>query len=367
MTSILNRIGFNLHSRKAALSAISRSFSTFQKPNYAFAFDIDGVLIKGKHHIPEATRALKLLNGDNIHNRNIPFVLLTNGGGVTEEEKARQISKLVGIKIDPKQVVLSHSPMQNLATKYHDKRVLIVGGKGRNCYDVAKKYGFKEAVTPHDIMHWNSSVWPYSTPTSDLSILTSTAALNFPKLPIHAVMVFHDTYDWGRDLQIMLDVLCSQGGIMGTRKPDYTIQDVPLYWSNVNLSSHLNTDFPAPRLGQGAFKIALDSLYKTLTGSDLKSTSFGKPHGATYQFAEQVLELLEPQSQSSRRRVYAVGDNPAADIQGANGYGWTSVLVRTGVFTGKGNSDDFPADIVCENVEEAVLNIIDKEETHSNE
>jgi ribonucleotide monophosphatase NagD (HAD superfamily) len=31
--------------------------------------------------------------------RNIPFVLLTNGGGVTEEEKARQISELVGIKV----------------------------------------------------------------------------------------------------------------------------------------------------------------------------------------------------------------------------------------------------------------------------
>lgn len=31
--------------------------------------------------------------------RNIPFVLLTNGGGVSEEEKARQISELVGIKV----------------------------------------------------------------------------------------------------------------------------------------------------------------------------------------------------------------------------------------------------------------------------
>lgn len=43
----------------------------------------------------------------------------------------------------------------------------------------------------------------------------------------------------GRDLQIMLDALCSQDGIMGTRKSDYTIQDVPLYWSNVNLSHSL--------------------------------------------------------------------------------------------------------------------------------
>ncbi|CAO3649520.1 unnamed protein product [Mucor fragilis] len=362
MTSILNRAAFAVYGKRAAFSGTCRSISTIQKPNYAFAFDIDGVLIKGKRRIPEATRALKLLNGDNARNRKIPFVLLTNGGGVTEEEKARQISELVDVEIDPKQVVLSHSPMQNLATKYNDKRVLIVGGKGRNCYDVAKKYGFKEAVTPHDIMHWNSSSWPHSTPTSDLSMLTSTAALEFSNLPIHAVMVFHDTYDWGRDLQIMLDALCSQDGIIGTRKSDYTVQDVPLYWSNNDLI--WSTDFPAPRLGQGAFKIALDSLYKTLTGHDLKSTSFGKPHGATYQFAEQVLASLDPESHqpNHNRRVYAVGDNPAADIQGANGYGWTSVLVRTGVFTGKGNSSDFPADIVCENVEEAVESIIAQEE-----
>lgn len=125
-----------------------------------------------------------------------------------------------------------------------------------------------------------------------------------------------------------------------------------------------STDFPAPRLGQGAFKIALDSLYTKLTNHELKSTSFGKPHAATYQFAEQVLDSITPNlnDRNKTRSVYAVGDNPAADIQGANGYGWTSVLVRTGVFTGKGNSEEFPAKIVCENVEEAVEKIIFSEE-----
>ena len=33
--------------------------------NYAFAFDIDGVLIKGGEVIPEAVQAMKVLNGDN--------------------------------------------------------------------------------------------------------------------------------------------------------------------------------------------------------------------------------------------------------------------------------------------------------------
>jgi hypothetical protein len=33
--------------------------------NYAFAFDIDGVLIKGGQVIPEAIEAMKVLNGEN--------------------------------------------------------------------------------------------------------------------------------------------------------------------------------------------------------------------------------------------------------------------------------------------------------------
>lgn len=32
---------------------------------YAFAFDIDGVLVRGRKPIPEAVEAMKMLNGDN--------------------------------------------------------------------------------------------------------------------------------------------------------------------------------------------------------------------------------------------------------------------------------------------------------------
>jgi len=35
---------------------------------YAFAFDIDGVLIRGGHVIPEAIEAMKVLNGQNEYN-----------------------------------------------------------------------------------------------------------------------------------------------------------------------------------------------------------------------------------------------------------------------------------------------------------
>lgn len=42
----------------------------------------------------------------------------------------------------------------------------------------------------------------------------------------------------GRDIQIMLDVICSQGGVVGTQKTDFAIQDIPVYFSNVSLAMH---------------------------------------------------------------------------------------------------------------------------------
>ena len=55
--------------------------------------------------------------------------------------------------------------------------------------------------------------------------------------------------------------------------------------------------------------------------------------------------------------IYAVGDNPAADVRGANARGppWVSVLVRTGVFEGReANSATDPAHVVVDDVAAAV-------------
>lgn len=119
-----------------------------------------------------------------------------------------------------------------------------------------------------------------------------------------------------------------------------------------------STDFPVPRLGQGSFKAALESVYHTLTGQHLQSTSFGKPHATTFAYADRVITR---QLGYKPKRVYMVGDNPAADIKGANEYGWSSILVRTGVFRDSGNSTLYPATTVVDNVEEAVQWAINQE------
>lgn len=61
--------------------------------------------------------------------------------------------------------------------------------------------------------------------------------------------------------------------------------------------------------------------------------------------------------------LFHIGDNPAADIQGANtakraGRPWHGILVRTGVFKGTGNDSLHPADVAVDGVKEAIDHVI---------
>ena len=68
----------------------------------SFAFDLDGVFIQGKHTLPFTKPTLQKLK-----NLQIPFIILTNGGGIKESLKAQQISDRIGVEITEKQLVLS--------------------------------------------------------------------------------------------------------------------------------------------------------------------------------------------------------------------------------------------------------------------
>lgn len=172
--------------------------------------------------------------------------------------------------------------------------------------------------------------------------------------PFRAIMVLNDPADWYRDLQLLTDVILGRG-VLGTMRPEGSAA-LPVYFSNPDLV--WANDFPTPRYGQGAFSTALIALIRRLTGRDLEHvTFFGKPNPEPYRLAEQLLlnqarELgLVPSSMVPGRShtaedircmagrsfsgIFAVGDNPCADVRGANKAGapWVSVLVRTGVFS----------------------------------
>jgi hypothetical protein len=54
----------------------------------------DGVLKKGEEVFPEAKRALQLLE-----DRRIPWITITNGGGVPDETRRAALSRELGVEV----------------------------------------------------------------------------------------------------------------------------------------------------------------------------------------------------------------------------------------------------------------------------
>lgn len=325
----------------------------------AFVFDIDGVLVHGDRLIPEGRRVLEILNGDNELGIKIPHIFLTNGSGKPELARVQQLSDILHSPISTDQFIQSHTPMRALAEYY--KTVLVVGGEGYKCREVAEQYGFEDIVVPNDIIAWDPTIAPYRVFT-DAERATSRPR-DFSKMNIDAIMVFSDSRDYATDMQIIIDLLRSESGRFGTLAKDPVSQRIPIYFSQGDLLCP--TEHPIPRMSQGTFRIGLEAMYKALTGVDLERVVYGKPELATYKYADEVIASWMEQIHNDETlpsNIYMIGDNPQSDIIGGNMYGWNTCLVRTGVYQGEGNDKENPASFgVFTNVLQAVQTAIRKE------
>jgi HAD superfamily hydrolase (TIGR01456 family) len=336
------------------------SHETAAAKDMAFAFDIDGVLVHGDRLIPEGKRVLQILNGDNGLGIKIPHIFLTNGSGKVETARCAQLSKILGSSVSTDQFIQSHTPMSALAS-YYDT-VLVVGGENYQCREVAKLYGFKDIIVPNDIV----ASQPTLSPLKEFFTAEQRATSNprdFSKVKIDAILVFSDSRDYATDLQIIMDLLQSEDGVLGTRAKDPVSQRIPIYFSQGDVLCP--TEHPHPRMSQGTFRIALEAIYKTITGVELERVVYGKPELATYKYADEVLTSWMESIHGEAKlpsNIYMIGDNPASDIVGGNMYGWNTCLVRTGVYQGEGNDKENPASFgVFKNVLEAVTAALKKE------
>lgn len=299
----------------------------------------------------------------------MPFILLTNGGGKHESERVADLSQRLSLPLDESLFVQSHTPFRDLGDQNNlkDKCVLICGGDGPKCRAVAEAYGYTNVVTPGDIYAAHPELWPFSRNFTDFyrswaRPLPRPVNPASPKnsLKIDAVFVYNDPRDWGLDIQLILDVLLSREGILGTHSPKNGNPDLPnygflqdgqppLYFSNPDIL--WAAKYKLPRLGQGGFHAALQGVWKAVTGlhnpeqtPTMNDTVIGKPFKMTYDFAERQLmqyrEDLFGDRAPALKTVYMVGDNPESDIRGANefksptGVDWVSMLTRTGVYDG---------------------------------
>lgn len=60
-------------------------------------------------------------------------------------------------------------------------------------------------------------------------------------------------------------------------------------------------------------------------------------------------------------QIQKIGDNPASDIAGANAYGWSSLLVKTGVFRPNEGPPAHEPTRIVEDVEDGVMWALRKE------
>ncbi|KAF2102479.1 phosphatidyl synthase [Rhizodiscina lignyota] len=329
---------------------------------FAFAFDIDGVLIRGGKVIPAAVEAMKMLNGENDYGIKVPYIFVTNGGGKTEQERCLQLSQQLEMEVSPGQFICGHTPMREMAERY--KTVLVVGGEGEKCRHVAEGYGFKDVVTPGDIIKDNKDTTPFRKLTDEE--YKNSRARNFAEVEIEAIFVFADSRDWASDQQIILDLLMSKNGRLGTRSENFD-EGPPVFFSHNDMV--WSTSHDLTRIGMGALRVSLEAMYKAVTGKDLQTTAFGKPQIGTFEFATRLLQQWRKDTHGINcppDTVYFVGDTPESDIRGTNEFNqhaentWYSILVRTGVFQA-GTTPRFAPKATVDNVLDAVKHGMERE------
>lgn len=252
--------------------------------------------------------------------------------------------------------------MREMVERYNT--VLVVGGEGEKCREVAEGYGFKDVVTPGDIILANKDTTPFRTLTDQER--TRSRKRNMRRTKIEAIFVFADSRDWAGDIQIILDLAQSANGYIGTVS-DTKDEGPPIYFSHNDIvwsAAHDNV-----RLGMGALRKMIEMLFFELHGKELETIAFGKPQIGTFEFATRLLQQWrkdEHRIDAPPDTVYFVGDTPESDIRGTNQFNekskndWYSILVKTGVYQ-EGTEPAYKPRITVDNVLDAVKHGIERE------
>ncbi|KAM4612815.1 haloacid dehalogenase-like hydrolase domain-containing 5 [Polymixia lowei] len=306
------RILTSRRSRAEPRCKMSRITTNNREPGFGVLLDVDGVLLRGGALIPAAQRVFNRLL-DSSGNFLLPVLFVTNAGSCLPLRKAQQLSHLLGVQIAPEQVLLSHSPLRMLKS-FHDKCVLVSGqGPVR---DIANNLGFQKVVTIEQLReHY---------PLLDMvdhnrrPNLPASSLQTFPT--VEAVILFGEPIRWEANLQLVIDVLLTNGKLDSAYEPNHSAH-LPVLACNIDLM--WMAEAPSPRFGHGMFLLCLESIYRKMTGRELRYQALmGKPSQLTYRYAELLLRQQAAARgwSSPLTTLYAIGDNLMTDIYGANLY-----------------------------------------------
>jgi len=294
--------------------SVARNYhiQTNVNPDFGILFDIDGVIVRGKNILPSAPHAFQRLVDDSGKFR-VPTVFVTNAGNTLRKKKADQLSTWLGVQIEEDQVVMSHSPLK-MFRDYQNKHVLVIGQGPVDT--IARSLGFSKVTTITQLRH----AFPTLDAVDHKRRRAAPCAFEkyFPR--IEAILLFGEPIRWETSLQLIVDVLVTDG------LPCINPQSIPqphLPILACNMDLQWMAEAPMPRFGHGAFLLCLEQLYKKVTGSDLVYKGLiGKPSEITYRHGEHVLqcEAMKMGIGNRVKNIYCIGDNICTDIFGANLY-----------------------------------------------
>ena len=351
--------------------------NTNVEDSFAFAFEIDGVLLRGGRAIKEAVEAMEVLNGDNEFGIKAPYIFITNSCGTFEAERCRHLSKQLEIDVSPGQFVFAQTPMDGFVERY--ETVLVVGGVANMDRHEVLGDRFRNIITPFDILRARAGVPPplYS---SLRRLLAGGGQLS--DVVIDAVFVLGDSYDWATDLQMLLEMAHTRHGQLETRS-DTLSEGPPIYFSRSSMLPS-DDDVSSPPISIAALRHMLEILYiEASQGRQLSTYMLGGPQISTLEFATRLLcqwralhklhGLAETQGQTydvgqdldlntdtdtatsppPPETVYFVGNTPESDMLTSNIIDkqaeqteWYSILVTRGVYQPNTNPQFHPREVV---------------------
>lgn len=164
--------------KQEKLVAARRNARPKGKDRIAFAFAIDGVLLRDGKLLSGAEHSIRFLI-----QRQIPFVVFANAKLCDYDQRRWLLQELrkVSINLPPHQIIGHDGPFALIALQYDlwDRHVLIIGGDGeRNVRRLAFSSGFEKIWTPASLG-----------PRDDV--------------PITVIMIWSDSNNWDRDLGII--------------------------------------------------------------------------------------------------------------------------------------------------------------------
>ena len=111
---------------------------------------------------------------NNLQKEKIPLYITSNAGGISEKQETQMLSSKLNVKVNPKSVILSHTPLgaAEMVDYYSDKVVLTAGPTEESCRNIAEEYGYKQYISlleflciyPHSAgfaLEWSAPFYDY--------------------------------------------------------------------------------------------------------------------------------------------------------------------------------------------------------------